>query len=98
MIFRISDITFVISVVACNPNSVCAFTKLCTAVILSKTYSDTDDAELLSHIKKKYAESYNCSQLILKYIRGSYGYDLEDEECMYLTIHIEKVVKDSNKV
>ena len=25
-------------------------------------------------------------------------YKLEDEECMYLTIHIEKVVKDSNRV
>lgn len=62
------------------------------------TYSDTDDNELLQHIKKKYSASYNCSQLIKKYIHEAYGYDLENEECMYLTIHIEKVVKDSNKV
>ena len=62
------------------------------------TYSDTDDHELLRHIKKKYSKSYYCSQLIKKYICDSYGYELEDEECIYLTIHIEKVLKDSNKV
>ena len=64
--------------------------------LFSRTmYSDTDDTELLEHIKKKYSKSYHCSQLIKKYIHGSYGYELEDEECMYLTIHIEKVVKES---
>lgn len=64
--------------------------------LFSRTmYSDTDDNELLQHIKKKYSGSYDCSQLIKAYIRDSYGYELEDEACMYLTIHIEKVVKDS---
>jgi len=62
------------------------------------TYGDTGDTELLQHIKNKYSKSYHCSQLIKKHIHDSYGYELEDEECMYLTIHIEKVVKDSNKV
>ena len=62
------------------------------------TYSDHDDNELLQHIKKKYSASFACSQLIKKYIQEAYDYELEDEECMYLTIHIEKVVKDSVKV
>lgn len=61
-----------------------------------KTYGDSDDTELLQHIKKKYAKSYHCSQLIKTYISRNYGYELEDEECMYLTIHIEKVVKDAS--
>ena len=61
-------------------------------------YSDTDDSELLQHIKKKYLQSYQCSQLIKRYIQDSYGYILENEECLYLTIHIEKVVKDSQKL
>lgn len=59
------------------------------------TYSDTDDHELLQHIKKKYPQSYNCSQLIKAYIHDAYGWEIEDEEWMYLTIHIEKVVKES---
>jgi len=61
------------------------------------TYNDTGDKELLQHIKNKYSESYHCSQLIKEYICSSYGYKFEDEECMYLTIHIEKVVKSSSK-
>lgn len=61
-------------------------------------YNDANDHELYGHIKKKYEASFHCSQLIKKYIGQSYGYELEDEECMYLTIHIEKVVKDSIKV
>jgi len=62
------------------------------------TFSDTDDSELLEHIKRKYPQSYECSQLIKKFVQDSYGYVLEQEECMYLTIHIQKVVKDSQKV
>ena len=61
------------------------------------TYGDSEDTELLEHIKKKYSQSYRCAQLVRQYLQESYQYKLEEEELMYLTIHIEKVVKDSNR-
>lgn len=61
-------------------------------------YSDAFDHELYQHIKKKYEAAFYCAQLIKSYIADAYGYELENEECIYLTIHIEKVVKDSMKV
>lgn len=62
------------------------------------TYDDLEDIELMQHIQKKYEKSYQCSHLISKYILESYGYELHEEEAMYLTIHIEKVVKDSQQL
>jgi len=62
------------------------------------TYDDLEDIELLQHIQKKYEKSYQCSHLISQYILESYGYELHEEEAMYLTIHIEKVVKNSQQI
>jgi len=62
------------------------------------TFSDADDSELLEHIKGKYPMAYECSQLIKEFIAKQYEYVLEQEECLYLTIHISKVVKESKKV
>jgi beta-glucoside operon transcriptional antiterminator len=44
----------------------------------------------------KYPEAHKCSQKIKKFIESSYTYQLTDEEMIYLTIHIERVVKNNN--
>lgn len=62
------------------------------------TYQDSDDNELLQHIKNKYTKSFHCAQLIQQHVFDSYEYTLEGEELLYLIIHIEKVVKDSKRV
>jgi len=62
------------------------------------TYGDINDIELLQHIRTKYEESYRCAKLVENYIYQTYRYHLQSEERMYLTIHIEKVVKDSQKI
>jgi len=62
------------------------------------TYDDTYDLDFLQHIGNKYSESYHCAQLVKKYVFNAYQYNFSDEECMYLTIHIEKVIQDSNKL
>lgn len=62
------------------------------------TYDDTNDIELLHHIQNKHSEAYHCAQLVKKYVFDNYQYPIADEENMYLTIHIVKLVKDSNKL
>lgn len=62
------------------------------------TYSDSNDIDFLNHIQSKYNEAYYCSRQIKKYIFENYQYSFSDEESMYLTIHIVKVVGDSKKL
>ncbi|MBT2658373.1 PRD domain-containing protein [Bacillus sp. ISL-18] len=60
-------------------------------------YNNTSDDDLYNVIKLKYPEAYKCSQKIKKFIENSYTYQLTDEEMIYLTIHIERVVKINNR-
>jgi beta-glucoside operon transcriptional antiterminator len=59
-------------------------------------YNSTADEDLYNVIKMKYPEAHKCSQKIKKFIESSYTYQLTDEEMIYLTIHIERVVKNNN--
>ncbi|CRF35553.1 Transcription antiterminator LicT [Brachyspira suanatina] len=56
-----------------------------------KLYDTKNDGDLLSILKDKYHESYECTLKIVKYILDLYSYSLSEEEQAYLTIHIEKV-------
>lgn len=60
-------------------------------------YNSTSDDDLYNIIKEKYPEALKCSQKIKKFIESSYTYELTDEEMIYLTIHIERVVKNNNQ-
>lgn len=53
------------------------------------------DEELLSIIKSKYNKEFECIIKIENFIKKQYKYDLTDDEMIYLTIHIAKIVKDS---
>lgn len=56
-------------------------------------YNSSHDDDLYQVIKQKYPEAYRCSQKIKKFIESNYTYKLTDEEMIYLTIHIERMVK-----
>ncbi|MGL5312018.1 MAG: BglG family transcription antiterminator LicT [Peptostreptococcaceae bacterium] len=53
------------------------------------------DKELLSIIKSKYSKEFECIIKIKNFIEKQYNYMLTDDEMIYLTIHVSKVVKDS---
>lgn len=53
------------------------------------------DKELLSIIKSKYDKEFECIIKIKNFIEIQYNYLLTDDEMIYLTIHIAKVVKES---
>lgn len=56
-------------------------------------YQNEQGDDLLNVIKGKYPEAHKCSQKIKKFVEKQYDYELTEEELLYLTIHIERVVK-----
>lgn len=50
--------------------------------------------DLLEIMKEKYVEPYLCAVEIKKYIEKKFNYHLEDEEILYLTIHVAKIIKN----
>lgn len=66
-------------------------------LLSENTYEDESDDGLLDVIKVKYKNSYNCVNRIANFIYEKYEYVLSNEERLYLTIHIERVIYKSEK-
>ena len=50
--------------------------------------------DLLPLIKDRYVEAYQCTLKIKEFVDNSFNYVLDDEEILYLTIHISQVISD----
>lgn len=61
--------------------------------ISSREMLDNQDIELAEEIRLKYPREYICGKKIAAYIKERYHTDLSEEEQMYLTIHIRRVLK-----
>nr|WP_275445969.1 PRD domain-containing protein [Paenibacillus sp. ACRSA] len=66
-------------------------------LVKGKHYKSNNDDELFLMIQKKYPAAHKCSEKIKKFIESNYTYQLTDEEIMYLTIHIERVVNATSE-
>ena len=60
----------------------------------NKTYRDEQD-DILDTIKLRYKEGYGCVLKIKDFLKEKYDYELSNEEQLYLTIHIQKIVAES---
>ena len=68
-------------------------------LVSNKTFKDSSDDELLEVVKMKYQTSYKCVERITEFILRKYKYELSNEEKLYLTIHIERVIyKNKNQL
>ena len=61
-------------------------------LIGGKTYQDEADNQLLAMVKNQYQNAYSCVERIGDFLSKKYQYCLSDEEKLYLTIHIERVI------
>lgn len=66
-------------------------------LINKKTYEDMSEDDLLDVIKMKYKNAYECTNKVAEFIQKKYSYALSNEERLYLTIHIERVIYKSDK-
>ncbi|WP_303188687.1 BglG family transcription antiterminator LicT [uncultured Clostridium sp.] len=61
--------------------------------ILSGKVVKSDDANFCEMIKEQYKDSYLCAEKVKKYILKEFNHEISDEEMMYLTVHIKRIVK-----
>lgn len=63
--------------------------------VFSKKLNNKDNLNnnILEILKEKYVEQYLCSLKIKQFIEDKYYYYLDDDEILYLTIHIAKLIK-----
>ena len=65
--------------------------------LIDKTESiDTNNNGLLEIVKVQYKESYDCVKQIKSFIEENYTYKLNDDEVLYLILHINRVISVIN--
>lgn len=62
--------------------------------LLSGTHYDEEDEDFLDVVKRKYGKAYACAESIKVYIEQEYGYTLVNSELLYLSVHINRIVKN----
>lgn len=62
---------------------------------VKQVHDDSLNNDLLTLMKEKYVNSYLCVLEVKKYVERKYKYELDDEEVLFLTIHVAKII--SNK-
>lgn len=65
--------------------------------LLEDKKQNQQEDDLLDVVQTKYANAYKCVEKIAMYIKKQYNYELYDEEKLYLTIHIHRVVYLGNR-
>ncbi|KUP36553.1 BglG family transcription antiterminator LicT [Bacillus halotolerans] len=63
--------------------------------LFNGTYLESQDDFLLETVKEKYHRAYDCTKKIKTYMEHEYEHKLTRDELLYLTIHIERVVKQT---
>lgn len=58
-----------------------------------KIYQGKDDTFLYDQVKENYSQAFVCSEKIKKFVESAYDYPVGREEQVYLTIHIQRLVK-----
>lgn len=55
-------------------------------------FNEDEENELLDVVKDKYCTSYECVLKIKDFLEKKYDYTLQEDEIVYLTIHVHRVV------
>lgn len=64
-------------------------------LFMNTSYSSKDMDTMLDLIRHKYPQEFACAQKIGKFIDKKYHYELSEEEKLYLSIHISRIVEIS---
>lgn len=63
-----------------------------------KQYQEEEETlDLFEVVKVKYETAYHCVKKIGIFLKEKYAYDLRDEEKLYLTIHVQRVIYRGKK-
>lgn len=59
----------------------------------NECYPSDGDKEFHDSIKRKAIKEYACAEKIRKYVHSKLGYEVAEEEMIYLTVHISRVIR-----
>lgn len=59
--------------------------------IFSETILSDQDTAFIEILKKQYQKEYQCTLKVREFIKQEYGYELTEDEMIYLTIHIKRI-------
>ena len=62
--------------------------------LLRKEHYDDESEEFLEAVKVKYPKAYQCAEKIRAFIESEYGYEFDRSELLYLSVHINRIVKN----
>lgn len=65
--------------------------------VSQETVSEGLDADFVAFITDKYPEAYQCTNRIAKYVENKIHQVLSEEEKLYLTVHIHRVIENFNE-
>ncbi len=65
-------------------------------LIDKKEYTKFEKNDLLEVVKIQYKESYECAQNIKSFIEDNYTYKINEDEVLYLVLHINRVISVIN--
>lgn len=61
-------------------------------LLTGRTMKEQEQEDLLDIVRQKYKNAYSCAGKISDFILKKYKYTVSDEEILYLTVHIERIV------
>lgn len=59
--------------------------------LIEKVHYKNEDNQILESILQKYEKEYNCSKKVAQYIEKRYGYKTNNDEVLYLTVHLAHI-------
>lgn len=65
--------------------------------VITNNQHKSGDENFVEMISKSYPHSYNCSLKIKEYIQTNYNYNVNEDELVYLTMHIQRVISVSKE-
>ncbi|MGG7056661.1 BglG family transcription antiterminator LicT [Clostridium tertium] len=60
--------------------------------VVTNNQNKSTDSEFIDLAKRSYPEAYDCAQRVKSYIEGNYDYIVNEDEIVYLTMHIHRVI------
>ena len=60
--------------------------------VVTNIQNSDNNSEFIEIAKKSYPEAYECALKVKAYVKNNYNYDVNEDEIVYLTMHIHRVI------
>lgn len=61
-------------------------------IIKNRPHGNEVDKELYEIVKKKYPNAFDCVEMLSTFIETEYNYYISEDEALYLTVHIQRMI------